>query len=291
MFGYIRAFKPHMRYYEFEIYNSFYCGLCKSLGKNYGQVFRLMLSYDFVFLGILYNAYHSSYNVVERQRCIVHPFKKKLCLCCTSNLDYTCAAAVISVYHKVCDEIIDNGFIASLFFKFLKRIMKKGYAKAASKYPDLTEKTEYYMKMQGELEKENCSSIDHACEPTAQIMGAIAENIADENKKEDRNNLYKFGYHLGRYVYIADAFDDIEKDMKKKNYNPLLLNFNNIPDAKNFALNNINMSLGAASEYYSKIDLKKFKEIIDNIVYLGLPNFRLMNKKEIKKQRKSKIQI
>lgn len=289
MFGYIRPFKPHMRYYEFEIYSSFYCGLCKNLGKNYGQIFRFMLSYDFAFLGILYNAYHLKCNIIERQRCIVHPFKKKLCLCCTSNMDYTAASAVISVYHKVCDEINDNGLILSLFFRFLRMIMKKGYHKASAKLPVIANKIEYYMKMQSELENEKCSSIDRSCEPTAQIMGAIAENISDNDN--DRKNLYGFGYHLGRFVYIADAYDDIEKDLKKKNYNPLILNFKEISEAKQFALQNINMSLGEASEFYSKLDLTKFREIIDNIVYLGLPNFKLFNKRKTKKQRKTKIEI
>ena len=114
MFGYIRPFKPHMRFYEFEIYNSFYCGLCKNLGKKYGQIFRLILSYDFAFLGILYNSYHLKSNTIKKCHCIVHPFKKKSCICCTNNLDYTSAAAVISVYHKVCDEI---QFASEIFYQ------------------------------------------------------------------------------------------------------------------------------------------------------------------------------
>ena len=41
MFGYIRPYKPYMRHYEYEIYRSYYCGLCKDMGKRYGQIFRL----------------------------------------------------------------------------------------------------------------------------------------------------------------------------------------------------------------------------------------------------------
>lgn len=289
MFGYIRPFKPYMRYYEFEIYNSFYCGLCKDLGKNYGQIFRFMLSYDFAFLGILYNSYNMKCNTVEKRRCIAHPFKRRSCLSCAGNLDYTSAVAVISVYHKVRDEISDRGVIASLFFRFVCKIMKKGYLRACEKLPCVAEKIEYYMKMQTKLEYEKCNSIDLVCEPTAQIMAAIAENISDN--KEDRKNLSGFAYHLGRFIYIADAYDDIERDLKNENYNPLLLKFNNISDAKKFALENINMSLGQASEYYIKLNLTKFRDIMDNIIYLGLPNFRTFNKKEIRKNKKSKAEI
>ncbi|MBE6846187.1 MAG: hypothetical protein E7508_10940 [Ruminococcus sp.] len=289
MFGYIRPFKPHMRHYEYEIYNSFYCGLCKNLGKKYGQIFRLTLSYDFTFLCLLYNAYHSKCNTVRRKRCIVHPIKKKNCLCCTDNLDYASAAAVISVYHKICDEILDKSFIPSMFFRFVRHIMKKSYIKAAAEYPEIASETEYYMKVQADIEKDKCKSVDRACDPTARIMSAIAENISDN--EADRKNLAGFGYHLGRFIYLADAYDDIQKDKKHENYNPLLLNFQNISDAKEFAMQNINMSLGQAAEYYSKLNITKFRDILDNVVYLGLPKFRLMNKKELRQNKKKIIEI
>ncbi len=280
MFGYIRPFKPHMRYFEYEIYSAFYCGLCKHLGKSYGQIFRLTLSYDFTFLGLLDNAYNSKCNTITKKHCIVHPFKKKICICYNKNLDYTSAAAVISIYHKICDEISDSNFISSLFFRLLRFCMKKSYRKAAYKYPKIAEKTEFYMKKQSEIEKERCTSIDLACDPTAMIMSSIAENISEI--EQDRKNLAGFGYHLGRYIYIADAYDDIEKDKKSGNYNPLLLNFENISDAKKFALESINLSLGQAAEFYTKLNIIKFRDILDNVIYLGLPNFYKMKKTKFK---------
>lgn len=289
MFGYIRPFKPYMRFYEFQIYNSFYCGLCKNLGKNYGQIYRLMLSYDFSFLGLLHNAVNNRCNTIQMQHCIVHPFSRKPCLCCISDMDYTAAAAVISVYHKISDSISDSSFFSGLFFRFVRLFTKSGYRKARFKYPEMCGKIEHYMAEQFRLEKENCVSIDLACEPTAQIMSVIAEGISDN--ENDRSNLAGFGYHLGRYVYIADAFNDLEKDIKKKNYNPLYLNFKNTDDAKKFAAENINMSLSMISEFYSKINIPKFKEILDNIIYLGLPNYKLINKKELRKNTRKEMQI
>lgn len=277
MFGYIRPFKPHMRNFEYEIYSSFYCGLCKELGKKYGQIFRMTLSYDFAFLGLLYNAYHSKCNTIKKKRCIVHPIKKKNCVCCGENLDYTCATAVISVYHKICDEIADRGVFSSVFFRLLRRFMKKSYRKASEKYPEIAKKTELYMNLQTEIEREKTSSIDRACEPTAQIMANIAENISTD--ESDRKKLSGFGYHLGRFIYLADAYDDIEKDKKKGNYNPLLLNFDSVSEAKDFAMQNINLSLGQAAEFYSKLNISKFRDILDNVIYLGLPNFNKFKNK------------
>lgn len=289
MFGYIRPFKPYMRFYEFEIYNAFYCGLCKNLGKNYGQLYRLMLSYDFAFLGILHNAVNKTCCQIERQRCIVHPFSKKNCICCLSDLDYTASAAVISIYHKICDTVNDSNFIVSVFFRILRSILKSGYKKAKSKYPDLCGGIEFYMSEQSRIENEQCISIDHACEPTAQIMSLIAQGISEN--PEDKKHLSGLGYHLGRFTYIADASDDLEKDIKNKNYNPLFLNFSNITEARKFADENINMSVGMIAEFYSKLNISKFKEIIDNIIYLGLPNYKITHKKERKKLKNNKIEV
>lgn len=289
MFGYIRPFKPRMQFYEYEIYHGFYCGLCKELGRNYGQIFRFTLSYDFAFLGMLYNSYHGDTVKMQRQRCVAHPLRKKNCLCCGSDLDYTCAAAVISVYHKVCDEISDSGFIRSLFFRAVRRLIKKGYKKAEKLLPRVAAEVDKYMKMQSELERENCPSIDRACEPTAKIMSVIAGNISD--KPEDRERLSAFGYHLGRFIYIADAYDDIEKDKKNRNYNPLLINFSDVSGARQFAMDNINMSLAQAAEHYAQCGFKKFKGIIDNVVYLGLPNFRSMNRSRLRRNRNKQIEI
>ena len=101
-----------MRYSEYQVYGGFYCGLCKNLGENYGQLYRMMLSYDFAFLGILSNSYNTDPLYFEPQRCIVHPLKKRLCLKNTEALDFTAAAAVISVYQKLCDSISDCSFIS-----------------------------------------------------------------------------------------------------------------------------------------------------------------------------------
>lgn len=289
MFGYIRPFKPYMRFYEFEIYNAFYCGLCKSLGKNYGHIYRLMLSYDFAFLGILDNAVNNTCNKIERQHCIIHPLSKKACICCVSNLDYTASAAVISIYHKVCDTINDSNFIASAFFRIIRFILKNGYKKAKLKYPDLCRGIEFYMSEQSRIENEQCNSIDLACEPTAQIMSLIAQGISEN--PECKKHLSGLGYHLGRFIYIADACDDLEKDIKNGNYNPLFLNFKDTKEAQRFAEENINMSTGMIAEFYSKINIPKFKDIIDNIIYLGLPNYKMTNKKERKKFRKNQAEV
>lgn len=280
MFGYIKPFKPYMRFSEFEVYNGFYCGLCKNLGKNYGQLYRLMLSYDFAFLGLLCCASNSKPLHFEPQHCIVHPVKKKLCLKNTEVLDFTAAAAVISVYQKLCDSIEDSGFFKSISFRFVKLLAKKGYNKAVKQYPDMAEKIQLEMNKQFTLEKNDCSSLDLACEPTAQIMSILASQIPSE--KEQSEAYGNFGYHLGRFVYLADAYDDAEKDLKNNNYNVLLKYDKKIESAKNLAQDNINMSLCMIADYYNQMKIQRFKDIIDNVIFLGLKSFSLQKRKKNK---------
>ncbi len=281
MFGYIKPFKPYMRFCEYDIYSAFYCGLCKNLGREYGHFFRLMLSYDFAFLGILSGAYSSETMTITRKRCVLHPLKKRLCLCGCASLEYASGAAVISVYHKICDSIVDSKGLLSVFFRVLRLAASGGYKKAASKYPELAETVEIQMNEQFRLERERCKSVDGICEPTAKIMSAMAEGLSEN--PEQKKQLSCFGYHLGRFVYIADAFEDMEKDAKKDRYNPFLLNNADNESAEESILASINLTLGMIAEYYSQMSVIRFKEIIDNVVYLGLKNFRLSNKKYLKK--------
>ncbi len=287
LFGYIRPFKPYMRFSEFQVYNGFYCGLCKNLGKNYGQLFRMMLSYDFAFLGLLANSCTTTPLYFEPQHCIVHPFKKKLCLKNIETLDFTAAAAVISVYQKLCDSIVDSGFIKSIPYRIVKLLASKGYKIAVKKYPETAEKIQTEMNRQFVLEKENCKSIDRACEPTAQIMSSLAAYIPES--EEQAEIFGGFGYHLGRYVYLADAHDDVKSDKKHNNYNVLLNYKEDIESAQKLADDNINMSLCMIAEYYSKMKIIRFKEIIDNVIFLGLKNFSIMKKQKLNKEKNEQI--
>ncbi|MCM1547691.1 MAG: DUF5685 family protein [Ruminococcus sp.] len=278
LFGYIRPFKSHMRFGEFQVYNGFYCGLCKNLGKNYGQLYRMLLSYDFAFLGILCCAVVEKPLKFEPQHCIIHPIGKKLCLKDIEALDFTAAAAVISVYQKLCDSISDTGKIKAIPYKIIKLFASRGYKKAVGKYPDIAEKIQSEMNRQFELEKKGCTSLDLACEPTAQIMSELASCIPET---EEQSEIFSnFGYHLGRFVYLADAYDDAEKDKKNDNYNVLLKYSSDTEAARKLAEGNINMSLCMIADHYSKMELKRFKEILDNVIYLGLKNFSLDKKKK-----------
>ena len=73
------------------------------------------------------------------------------------------------------------------------------------------------------------------------------------------------GYNLGRWLYLADAIDDFEKDQEKGQYNP----FSTREEIQRSAVP-LWYNLGEAAKAYELLDLKKNKGLLDNIIYLGL---------------------
>lgn len=268
LFGYIRPFKPQLRMCEYDIYKGVYCGLCKEMGK-FGLALRFTLSYDFAFLGLLSLSISGETATLSPQNCFAHPLKKTPCLQATGALNYTAAAAAMSIYHKVRDDFADKGFGKKFLAAMLIPFIKGGYKKAASAYPELAKIIAEQMKIQMQLESEHCLCIDKAAEATAQIIAAIAAGISEDAAQ--KRVLSRFGYLLGRYVYLTDALDDVRGDFAEGGYNPLL-------DGNTFdrdilrgrVKDSVFFTLGELASAYTLLNIKNYQSILDNIVYLGL---------------------
>lgn len=287
MFGYVKPFKPHMRICEYETYKAVYCGLCKTLGRTYGIAARMTLSYDFTFLGLMALALNDSEAEIANCRCMAHPFKRSPCMRSAEGLEYTAAAASILIYHKIEDDIADRRFIGKLPPLLMRGLTKKAYKKAAGSYPELAGYVSEQLRLQEELEKNNCKSIDRAAEPFSNILGEISSRLSENT--EEKHILRRFGSLLGRFIYIADAFDDLEKDFRENGFNPLIMgnktiNELDLPEIKARTTDSINFTLGALADCYVQLKPKRFKQITDNIVYLGLKNVfsDILRKKEEK---------
>ena len=77
MLGYVKVFKPELKVREYEVYCGYYCGVCKSIGKRYGQLPRMTLSYDAAFLAILLESVSADLDAPTQEHCIAHPLIKK----------------------------------------------------------------------------------------------------------------------------------------------------------------------------------------------------------------------
>lgn len=266
MFGYIRTHRPELKVCEDEVYKGIYCSLCKELGKRYGIMSRLFLSYDSTFLALALMALSEEKLCFNQKRCPFNPTKK--CNFCEGEHDELAYAADISVlllYHKIRDNINDSTLFKAILYRILLVLIIRSYKKAEKLRPDAAIIIKEYMQMQSAVEEKQSRSVDEAAEPTAILLSRMyARNESDEEQKRVRERV---GYCLGRWVYMTDAFDDIEKDRKSGNYNPFLLSGqDNYEKIKGDLL----MTAGEIAKAYDLLDIKKFGGITKNVIYDGL---------------------
>ena len=276
MFGYIKPFKPEMKICEYETYKAVYCGLCKQLGKSYGPFSRLTLSFDFTFLAILDMAMHKETELeFSRQRCIVNPLKKSPCCGQCQSLDFSSGVAMIMFYYKVLDNYNDGKLAQRALSILCLPFAKRAYHRAAEKYPEVASIIYETISRQSQLEQERCSSTDLASEPSALALSGLLSILCDI--PDQKRVLERFGYLIGRFVYLSDALDDLEQDVKQNSYNPFLVR-EDIANPTNEQLENIRenakgslfLTIAEIIKAYELLELTRFKPILDNIVYLGL---------------------
>lgn len=290
MFGYIKINKPEMKVKEYEVYRGIYCSLCKALGKHYGVFSRMILSYDLTFLALLSISTSGQLLNFKNSRCPFNPSKK--CNYCTNadeELKFTASMTMIMFYHKVKDNISDSSFFKKLAMILLLPFASIKYKKAKRFYPDLADEIANCMKKQAETEKSNTASIDIAAHQSADALGKILKY----DKKENQNELYRFGYLIGKWVYLVDAADDIEDDLKDKSFNVFInkysleTNNNYNEKIKEDIKLQLNMNQGMAVEAYEKLGKTPLEPIINNIVIDGMYNTMNMILKGSKKDERS----
>lgn len=271
MFGYIVPFKPELKIKDFETYKSVYCGLCHQLSKSFGPFSRLFLSYDFAFMSLFFMSLNDATPCFEKKRCISSPFRKKCCMCSGPELEYCAASAATLVDFKNQDGVADSGFFGALPYRFLRLITKRPAKSVQRTRPELYETVEHNIHLQAQVEASPEVTFDMAAEPTAAIVSFLA---ADRARDEDeRRILARFGYFLGRLIYMFDAADDYFKDKKKSRFNPYLrdpqyctLTPKQLSQRLKESFNGTIAELIAA---YQLLTIRKNKEILDNFIFLG----------------------
>lgn len=266
MFGYVRVDKPELKVKEYEMYKAVYCSLCKSLGKHYGILSRFTLSYDFTFLALLNMSLKDGCNIIEQKRCAFNPLKK--CNYCKADddLEMPSAAAMIMTYYKLLDNIDDEKGIKKIGYLCLKPVLKSANKKAALKYPQIEKIVSDYIKEQATLEKADCKEFDQIAHPTAKALAEILMLCSEDNSQ--KRVLERIGYCLGRYIYLMDAFCDFQSDIKTGSYN--VLKNKQKEEIDDFVKSQIYFSINEASKAFELLDIKKYKSILGNIIYLGL---------------------
>ncbi len=287
MFGYVTPYKMELKIKDYEMFKAYYCGLCISIKNNFSNLCRMTLNYDMTFLGILLDSLEYSKHKYVVTKCIAHPMKKKPKVIDNRALDYAGFCNVSLVYYKLLDDYNDDN---SLSKKFISMYIKKFINKSKEDLSPILVNIEENIKKLSFLEKsEEIISIDELSDPFASLTAFIVSYYyKDENFYDE---LYNLGYNLGRWIYIIDAFDDLKEDMEKHKFNAINKAFNveNLPyedliiKEGNRIEFNLIMSANSTSEALDKLPINKNKDLLFNILQLGL-----MNKIETIKSRSDK---
>ena len=268
MFGYIVPDKPYLYLKDDTLYKALYCGVCKSLKKATGQFSRFSLTYDIAFMSALAHNIIGKDVTITKQRCIAHAIKKRP-IAQPDEITISLASLnIILAYYKLKDDVLDENK-----GNFKSGLFKKGYKKAKKQHPEFDKIVKSCYEDLLKLEKQNVDSPDIVADCFANMLLEVSKVIF-----KDKSNTYteSLMYAIGKWIYLIDALDDYDKDIKNNNYNV----FYNLYKAPNFIelikdnesdivfiFNTIFMQV---LESYSKIKMTYNTDLVNNILTRGI---------------------
>lgn len=269
MFGYVRPAADRLTEEQEACFRAAYCGLCHTLGKRYGLPGRMILNYDLTFLAMLLS---EGQDEQCRKGCVMHPLKGRTCTCGGEAFALAADMSVILTWWQIQDGIADHGFWSGLKYRAASWMLRRAYRKARLLRPAFDEGTQRHLKALSQLEKEKSSSIDAAADTFAQLLSCAADEVDDSVK---RRVLAQMLYHLGRWIYLIDAADDLKKDAAAGNYNPLPLRYELSVDtltdtARQELARTLDSSIQAMAAAFELWDFGQYGPVIESTVYQGL---------------------
>lgn len=261
MFGYIVVHKPELKVREYEVYQACYCGLCRSLRRRHGRLGQMTLSFDMTFLAILLTGLYEPKTKKGIGRCLTHPVHRRPY---QENryYDYAADMNVALTYYKCLDDWQDEHALSRLLYAFLLRGRMK---KLKGLYGARLQKMEKLLLDLRRLEKQNICDIDKA----AGLFGAIMAELFVYQKDEWEEKLQRMGFFFGKFIYLMDAYEDIEEDLKKRRYNPLAERYRKASfeqDCEKI----LKMMMAEASRAFERLPILQDAEILRNILYAGV---------------------
>lgn len=261
MFGYIAINKAEMKFHEFDIYHSYYCGLCKVLKERYGKAGQLTLSYDMTFLVILLTGLYEPKSTDSYVNCIAHPFQKHAARV-NGFTEYAADMNLVLSYYKCVDDWNDERKKKAYINA---RVLKKRVQRIRDRYPEKVAFIADRLQLLSAYEKQNEPSLDKM----AGLFGEIMSEIFVWRSDEWEESLRRFGFYLGKFIYLMDAFEDIDDDLAKGCYNPLR-EIRNREDFDEYCKQILTMMIAECSREFEKLPILTHAEILRNILYSGV---------------------
>ncbi len=268
MFGYVRAVTSALSPADAQRYQGVYCGLCRTLGERYGRSAQMILNYDFVFLAMLL-AQPASEGQFPLRTCPAKPWKKKACWIGNPALEAAADASMILTWWKLQDSILDGDRKERAAGKLACFALKRQYERAAAFRPDFDQTVRRCLEELHQLEEANTPSLDRPADTFARILQGAATRMEPAARVSAVSQIL---YHVGRWIYLADAWDDLEEDRKSGSYNPILARYGQqAEEQKDRLRETMHASLGVADTAYALLDWGEWEGLLGHILHTGLP--------------------
>ena len=267
MFGYVTVNKDELKIKDYRRYQSYYCGVCRSLERGYGLSGRMTLTYDMTFLALLLGSLYEDGTKPRMRRCVPHPVKPHEEIC-NEYTDYAAAMNIMLSYYKLKDDWEDE---RSFKGKAFAGILKRAYRKASHRYPRQARAVRRYIKKQRACEASGEKSADIAANPTGEMLA----ELFDMKGGGWQRDLRRMGFFLGKFIYIMDAFDDLEEDIRHNNYNPLRIKYTGGSARERGEFNRecremLTMFAAQSSMAFEALPILANADILRNILYSGI---------------------
>lgn len=261
MFGYITVNKPEMKFKDYDTYRTFYCGLCRQLQSDYGRIGQMSLNFDLTFLSIVLTGLYEPENRHETHRCITQPFVKHP-MVFNEYGQYAADMTIVLTYLKCEDDWLDDHRYRSQVYRMF---LKGKIQQVQIKYPKKIAIIQECLASIQTLEKQNSTNLDELSKLFGIVMGEIF-TYKDDHWKD---KLYEMGLYLGRFIYIMDAYDDIEEDIKSNSFNPFKEKFQE-DNFEEYAKDILELMIAQCCEAFERLPIIEYSDIMRNILYSGI---------------------
>lgn len=261
MLGVMTVRREELKVREDERYRAFYCGLCHAIGKRCGASCRLALSFEMTFLSLLLTSLYEPETVRERRRCLLHPLTARDTIR-SEMTDYCADISALVSYYDLLDGWEDErkpGHLAASL------ALKKAAKKAGGKHPEKLKAVREYVRALHEVEASGDNNLDTAANLTGTLMAELCAVRKDVFEKD----LREMGFYLGKFIYLADCFEDVEQDIRKHSYNPLISRMQGETFESDCEAMLRDM-MARSAEAFERLPVVEDAEILRNILYSGV---------------------
>jgi hypothetical protein len=261
MFGYVQANRKDLSEEQKKCYKGFYCGLCRTLKARYGAAGMLSLSYDMTFLAMLLADLYDEETKSEFTRCMIHPMSRHEAIITKAD-EYAADMELILTYYSLLDHASDHD--ANRHELYRRKL--EGYLPAfEKKYPrQIMAIKEGLAELEREERKKTMDS-----EKLSLIFGSLLGEVFVREEDNWKEHLFAIGSGLGRFVYLADAYTDLQSDTKKGKFNPFA-ECSKAPDFDDKVKDMLSWAASDAAKAFEYLPLDEYQEVLRNILYSGI---------------------